>query len=333
VLDTDGVNFIAPENEEQIEYIGKGLNPGIEAGKIYKGVEAVIAEFNDKYMQGEMGLSMDGAWPSTINLSRKNYALMEDDGEVKLTGNTIKSKKLPEYIEEFINNGFQLLLNDKGYEFYEYYKSYVKRILEYKIPLVKIASKAKVKKSIDQYINRGLNKKGQLKPKQAHMELAIQHNLKISLGDVIHYVNIGKRKSHGDVKVIDGKIGSKYIDAKDIESNPNLMGEYNAERYLTIFNNRVSKLFIVFDKSIRAKLKIKKLEDINDNFLVSDFKLCNGQPDKEDDQDTIEELFTPEPGEVTFWELLDYNPSFWINEQGRVRTDVDFKIPGLTLTS
>jgi hypothetical protein len=38
--------------------------------------------------------------------------------------------------------------------------------------------------------------------RMAHMELAIKENLKVSLGDVISYVNNGERASHGDVQKV-----------------------------------------------------------------------------------------------------------------------------------
>ena len=96
------ISIKSPSGEDHFYYVGKGYNDEVVAGKEYRGVSAVVAEFNDLYMKGEMALGLDGMWPSTINLARKNYALLEDDGSVSLTGNTIKSKKLPTYIEEFL---------------------------------------------------------------------------------------------------------------------------------------------------------------------------------------------------------------------------------------
>lgn len=86
-----------------------------------------MAEFNDTYMRGEMGLGLDGIWPATINLSRKNYALLEDDGSISLTGNSIKSKAMPVYIEEFLAKGVKMLLNGQGYEFVQYYHEYAEK--------------------------------------------------------------------------------------------------------------------------------------------------------------------------------------------------------------
>jgi len=204
VMDTDGVNFSKPEGWENRRYVGKGLNWKVKEGKEYTGDDADVAEFNDMFMRGEMALDTDGTWPSCINLARKNYAVMEASGKIKLTGNTIKSKKLPLYIEDFLDKGVKMLLEGKGQEFIEWYYEYLTKIYSQDIPLMKIAQRAKVKLSIDDYKKRCTQKTkgGSLMSRMAHMELAIKENLKVSLGDVISYVNNGERASHGDVQKV-----------------------------------------------------------------------------------------------------------------------------------
>jgi len=205
VCDTDGMNFSLPEGGvEHKVYIGKGKNWLVKEGKEYKGYDADVAEFNDLFMKGEMGLDCDGTWDSCINLSRKNYATMESNGKIKLTGNSIKSKKLPLYIEVFLDKGVKLLLEGKGQEFIEWYFEYHQRIYDQQIPLKQIAQRARVKLSVEDYKKRcnTKTKAGSLMSKMAHMELAIKHNLKVSLGDVISYVNNGERASHGDVQKV-----------------------------------------------------------------------------------------------------------------------------------
>ena len=64
---------------------------------------------------------------ATINFSRKNYAdyFPEEDfpKDIKMVGNTIKSKKMPDYIAKFLEKGIRLLERKKGQEFLdEYYK-------------------------------------------------------------------------------------------------------------------------------------------------------------------------------------------------------------------
>jgi DNA polymerase elongation subunit (family B) len=324
VLDTDGVNFMAPETgEEDFFYVGKGYNEEVVAGKEYRGVHAVVAEFNDLYMKGEMALGLDGMWPSTINLARKNYALLEDDGSISLTGNTIKSKKLPTYIEEFLDKSIVLLLNDKGYDFVMMYYNYVEKIYNKQIPLTKIATKARVKKTIAQYTNRGSNKNGKPLPKQAHMELAIKNGVQVNLGDTIYYINNGTKKSHGDVKEDkNGQIYAQLVDPDIIEKNLNTLGEYNVDKYLDMFNKRIKGLLIVFNKNVRDRILLTDPAK-KELWMRSELKLVNNQPNYEKDQDTIEELFSPSDNEIEFWNKMSYKPDFWFEE------NIIFTIPGL----
>jgi hypothetical protein len=126
---------------------------------------------------------------------------MDAKGKIKLTGNSIKSKKLPLYIEEFLDKGVKLLLEGNGKAFVEYYYEYLQKIFDKEIALSKIAQRAKVKLSIEDYKSR-LNtktKSGNSMSRMAHMELAIQNKLNVNLGDVIFYVNNGTKASQGDV--------------------------------------------------------------------------------------------------------------------------------------
>jgi len=205
VCDTDGMNFSLPDGgvDDRV-YTGRGLNWLVKEGKVYNGYDADVAEFNDRFMRGTMGLDCDGTWDSCINLARKNYATLEHGGKVKLTGNTIKSKKMPKYIEVFLDKGIKLLLSGDGQGFVEWYYEYLQKIFDQRIPLIDIANKAKVKQTIDDYIKRSMTKTkaGSLMSRQAHMELVIKEKLNVSLGDVIYYVNNGTKASHGDVQKV-----------------------------------------------------------------------------------------------------------------------------------
>jgi DNA polymerase elongation subunit (family B) len=204
VMDTDGINFSLPDGVESRRYVGKGLNWKVEEGKEYFGENADVMEFNDLAMRGEMALDTDGQWPACINLARKNYALITAKGKIKLTGNSIKSKKMPKYIEIFLDKGIKLLLDGKGQEFIEWYYEYLQKICNQKIPLAEIANKGKVKQTIKDYQIRSTQKTkaGSLMSRQAHMELIIKDNLNVSLGDVIYYVNNGTKVSQGDVQKV-----------------------------------------------------------------------------------------------------------------------------------
>jgi len=212
VMDTDGVNFAIPDGIEDDTYIGKGLNELVEKGKEYKGCEAHTAEFNDIFMRGEMGLDIDFMAPSCLNVTRKNYIIKlikKGKVKIKLTGNTIKSKKIQQYVVEFLDVGFKLLLDGDGVGFLELYYEYVDKINNQEIPLAKIASKSRVKKTIPEYLKyiKKRTKAGNLMARQAHMELMVQNKHTGKLGDTIYYVNNGEKKGSGDVKRI-----TKFVD-------------------------------------------------------------------------------------------------------------------------
>ena len=214
ISNTDGFNFQMPKEEDfrytkEHPYIGKGKGRNTKEGKEYTRVEADVAEFEDTYMYEaynggvlKNGLGVDEYCDACIQFSRKNYADLMPDGKVKLVGNSIKSKKMPIYIEKFLDKGIRLLLEGKGKEFLEAYYDYVEKIYNLQIPLKDIATVGKIKTSIANYKEncKQLTAGGTKKARQAWYELAIKHNLNVNMGDAIYYINTGSKKSDSDVK-------------------------------------------------------------------------------------------------------------------------------------
>ena len=336
VMDTDGVNFETPDNVNDTVYVGKGLNELVIEGKEYRGIEADTAEFNDIFMRNEMGLDIDYVAPACINVSRKNYIIkMMKKGKekIKLTGNTIKSKKLQTYIVEFLDEGLKHLLNGDGLSFVELYYDYVEKIYNKEIPLSKIANKARVKQSVEDYKRyiKKTTKAGSLMSRQAHMELVIENDYPAGLGDTIYYVNNGFKKSDGDVQKITKptkkaqeeylathgvpmpseylKINCYMIDEKEILNNPDLKGDYNVARYLSNFNKRMEPLLCVFKTDIRDDILIEDPKD-RQFFTKLQCELVNGYPLKEDGQDKFDEVMTLSDSEVIFWNRIGRDPFF-----------------------
>lgn len=236
VMDTDGANLAAPANLSEITYLAKGTHWKTEtnANKQLNGIEAVLAEFNETFMEGRMGLDLDDICTSTINFARKNYA-NDIKGKIKLVGNSVKSKKMSVYIEDFLGKGIRMLLDGDGHSFINYYYEYVDKIYNYQIPLVKIATKARVKLSVSDYKKKATmkNKAGKPMPKQAHMELALEAGIETTLGDTLYYVNTGSAKSHGDLKTETNKqtgvrtvtLNCKLIDGDLVEKDFEMLKE------------------------------------------------------------------------------------------------------------
>ena len=338
VCDTDGMNFSLPnDGVDNRKYIGKGLNWLVKKDKEYTGYNADVAEFNDIFMRGAMGLDCDGTWKSCINLARKNYATLEHEGKIKLTGNTIKSKKLPLYIEDFLDKGVRMLLEGNGKQFVDWYYEYLSVIYNKQIPLMKIAQRAKVKLSISDYVKRSkqTSKSGGAMSMMAHMELIIKNKLTPNLGDVVYYVNNANKASQGDVQKVfafkmtkkqrelyeikNGKpappdkteiqINCYLLEQKTLENNPEMKGDYNVARAIATFNKRIQPLLVVFKDIVRDSLLVNNPEDMG-LFTKEQCELINGHPFKIENQDTIEDLLEITNDEQIFWKNINVSPDY-----------------------
>jgi len=301
---TDGINFHVPDktnirviNDKIIE---ESYEETIDKMWIYDdktGVDALIKKFNKEEMKTSfMSVDDDGDGESSLNLSRINYATLikekdkksnEIKEKIKLTGNTIKSKVMPEYVVDFIDVGLKLILQGKGKEFVNYYHSYAEDIFYKQIPLKKIANKNKMKLTIKEYLNRGNDKNGRKKAMQAHMELLIQERERIAeelfekykneleinkpieklkikdklklvedymplepeLDSTIYYINTGYVKSHGEASIIkDKETGEKRI-ASSLISNDDLNNNPDMKG-----EYNVSKYLDAFNKRVKSIL-------------------------------------------------------------------------------
>ena len=292
VLDTDGVNFSIPDTIDDFKYTpyGNHWKTNDSAGIELSGIEAALAEFNETKMKGRMGLDIDDICNSTINFSRKNYA-NDISGKIKFVGNSIKSKKMSVYIEDFLSVAIKLLLNGDGHSFINLYYEYVDKIYNYQIPLVKIASKAKVKQSIPDYKKKssGKNKRGNPMPKQAHMELAISQNIDVTLGDTLYYINTGNSKSQGDLKTINRSKMSKkelerYVEANghepkfevSIQLNCKMIEPSVVEKDFEMLKEVeiLKKALLKLDENDQSRKKIEeRIEEINTELYTEEYNV------------------------------------------------------------
>lgn len=360
---TDGINFHYPEKTNirfNNEGMTEGLSEGLSEGSIEElwqyngktGISALIEKYNAEEMKPPyMSVDNDGVSEACFNLARINYAtlsLVKDKKsdqikeKIKLTGNTVKSKTMSGYIEDFMQKGLDLILHDKGAEFVDYYNHYAGLIYHKEIPLKKIATKSRLKKTISEYNKRGKNKNGKEKGKQAHMELLIEKRNKLarelfekhkdSLGftkseekltdadinklvinymppepeqdTVIYFVNTGTKASDGNSD------HSTLITAEDLLDNPDMKGSYNVAKYLNAFNKRVSTLLVGFDPEIAKKIpskivkdkKTKELTFVQNQFPSYDLGL------KLYDLDDYDSSMYMEDKEVDFWNKTAYDP-------------------------
>jgi len=291
-LDTDGNRYSVPKSINDFEYVGQGKNELVDKGVLYKGIEGLTAQFNDKYMKGSMGLDIDELCKSAINVSRKNYVDLKMNGKVKLTGNTLKSDKLQTYLEEFIKKGVKLLLNNKPKQFIEYYYEYIEKIYNKQLPFSHMANKAKVKLTKRDYKKRTnqVNIAGKPLPRMAYMELLIESGEERNLGSIVHYINTGNLQSHQDVG------NSTLVDIEKEE-----YGHYNFKRYISIFNKRIKPLLLCFNLEVRDTLLVKDPKD-RQYYTSKQLEL------QMEDLDSIEETMEMSDREIVFWNSIELDP-------------------------
>ncbi len=244
---TDGFNFKKPDKFRYTEdnpYIGLGKGRNVKKDKAYTGVEADVAEFEDTYLNQaynggilKNGLGIDEFCDACIQFKRKNYCDLMPDGSIKLVGNSIKSKKMPIYIEKFINKALDMLLHGKGRDFIEFYYDYIEKIYNMQIPLKDIASVGKIKTSINEYKEKckELTKAGTKKARQAWYELAIKENLNVNMGDSIYFINTGKKKNESDVKRV-----TEYYYMDDSGNEIDYLTDENGDKVLDRKGNYIS---------------------------------------------------------------------------------------------
>lgn len=294
VGDTDGFNFQMPETfryTDENPYISNGGGRNSIKGKAYTKVEADVAEFEDLYLNeahnggiNKMGLGIDEYCDATINFSRKNYADLMPSGKTKKVGNTIKSRKMSGYLEKFIDDGINMLLHGNGAKFLESYYDYIDKIYNYQIPIKDIASKGKIKKTIEEYKKdcNTLTKAGNKKSRQAWYELVIRDGLKVNVSDTIYYINTGSKKGHSDVK----KVVHQFIikDGEEVELTASLKTElFKAEmekygvtklkEYTNAQKKEILKKHVVKEEDeiiLNCQIVPNNIVDSEDDILCSD---------------------------------------------------------------
>ena len=135
-------------------------------------------------------------------------------------------------------------------------------------------------------------------------------------GDKPNRESVGKEKFgdsfHSEDEII---LNCKIVPNEIIESEKNYMCseveglEYNVEKYIEMFNKKVTPLLVCFSTEIRDKILVKTPEE-RKYFTQEEAKLVSGFPNKVTDQDTLEALMTPERKEITYWLAVGETPPF-----------------------
>ena len=299
IAHTDGVFFSINKADLSYEYVGRGINWLVKKEKLYIGIAAYVAEYNDLFMKGIMGLDIDEVVESVINFSKGNYIYMkkvknkktgEEEEKLEIIGGAIIKKTQSEYITQFVEKEVLKLMRGDSIGFLNAYWDYVGSIEDKRLNVNLITSKAKIKKSKKEYLEhiKGTNKNGQPLNRQVHMEMLINSGVDFDLGDTAFYVNTGKSEKDKDSISMNITFATCEVSDVSIESINAVIATNNRKKikdflikiynqgYLTVNKNCLDGDLIAFLddidtwKNVKTKLKSLK-KGVFIDFIKTEF--------------------------------------------------------------
>ena len=175
-MDTDGIYFVPPEtitSPEKMESMIQKILP--------KGIE----------------VELDSTYPAMFCYKSKNYALLEENGEVVITGAALKSRGLEPFQRDCMQKLLTMLLKEQYEQTEDMFDDFQRAIETRAIPLSELAKTETLSNSLRNYQDKQATSKSR---RSAAYELAIASDRDYQRGDQVHYYIIGDKKK---VSVVD----------------------------------------------------------------------------------------------------------------------------------
>jgi DNA polymerase elongation subunit (family B) len=205
-IDTDGIYFVPPagmESEEQIEALVKRLSSLLPEG---------------------IDVEMDGRYSAMFSYKKKNYALLDEAGNMTIRGSGLRSRGMEKYLRDFLSEMIRLLLENKGEEVGKLYRSTLERLARHEIDISSLAKTESLTESPDSYQQKIKAKK---RGRAATYELALASGREFRAGDQVSYYVTGKGKK---VRVFEN---SRLVSAHD-PAHPDENVEYYQAKLLDL---------------------------------------------------------------------------------------------------
>jgi len=194
-VDTDGIYFVPPQSirtpadeEDLIAKLGAILPKGIE-------------------------LELDGRYPAMFSYKMKNYALLDEQGRLRIKGSGLRSRGLELFQREWLEEMLALLLKDERNKIPELYRRYLDDLENHRKDVSWIAKTETLQDSLDSYEAKVKVKK---RNAAAPYELALKAERPYQPGDQISYYVTGAKAK---VKISENcKLASQW-DAKHPDEN------------------------------------------------------------------------------------------------------------------
>lgn len=171
-VDTDGIYFVPPANVK---------TPTDE--------ERLIAKLADILPKG-IELELDGRYPAMFSYKMKNYALLDEQGRLRIKGSGLRSRGLELFQRDWLEEMLLLLLKGEKEKIPERYASYLDDIAQHRKDISWLAKTETLQDSLDNYQAKVRAKK---RNAAAPYELALKAERPYQPGDQISYYVTGNK--------------------------------------------------------------------------------------------------------------------------------------------
>ena len=171
-IDTDGLYFVPPPETDP-----KTLESELQAA-LPKGLDVEI----------------DGQFPAMFSYKMKNYALLDNDGKLHVTGSALRSRGLEKFQRQFMEEVLTLALKGEAKKVPQLYEDYCQKIERGQFPIEMLAKTDTLQDTLDAYQQKIAKS---ARNRSAAYELALKSGRTYQPGDqIIYYVTgDGKRVS------------------------------------------------------------------------------------------------------------------------------------------
>jgi DNA polymerase, archaea type len=171
-VDTDGIYFVAPENirtEADEERLIAALAATLPAG---------------------IDLELDGRYPAMFSYKMKNYALLDEQGRLRIKGSGLRSRGLELFQREWLEQMLLLLLKDAREKIQPLYEGFAEDIERHRRNIFWLAKTETLQDSLESYQAKIKTKK---RNPAAPYELALKAQRPYRPGDQISYYVTGTK--------------------------------------------------------------------------------------------------------------------------------------------
>ncbi len=194
-VDTDGIYFIAPES----------VNSPAEE-------ESLIASLREILPKG-IDLELDGRYPAMFSYKMKNYALLDENGQLLIKGSGLRSRGLELFQRDWLEEMLALLLKGEKERVSDLYQRYLDDLEHHRRDVTWLTKIETLQDSLESYQNKVKAKK---RNAAAPYELALKSQRRYQPGDQISYYVTGTKAK---VKISENcKIATQW-DPKNPDEN------------------------------------------------------------------------------------------------------------------